>query len=41
MDKEQSTVEKEWVLLMKEAKSLGVSIQEVKQFLKSECGKHK
>ncbi|OKL38355.1 hypothetical protein BLL40_00125 [Domibacillus mangrovi] len=26
---------------MKEAKSLGVSIQEVKQFLKSECGKHK
>ncbi|MGG3449602.1 anti-repressor SinI family protein [Domibacillus aminovorans] len=35
MNKEQIFVEREWMMLMKEAKNLGVSIQEVKKFLKS------
>ncbi|KAB7707363.1 DNA-binding anti-repressor SinI [Bacillus aerolatus] len=36
MGKDQISLDREWIALMKEAKGLGISPQEVKGFLKSE-----
>ncbi|MEK4029883.1 anti-repressor SinI family protein [Pseudobacillus sp. FSL P4-0506] len=35
MKEDQVSVDREWIVLIKEAKELGISLQEVRDFLKS------